>query len=673
MSAFDQYPDLPSPTNRDSAASAIFNLYGYSKRDSSQLEEKRPVSQANGLNGHDQLSQGGRTGSADDGLVEELQSPRVEEPHRTTESKSHTWIDGISNSKTFSTPDTNSSPSSNRPQSMALAPSLPVFSQAEDPANRRHSSAVLHSQAQDAQSRVKGSFPKTSHPFMAMEEERSAYLTVPTVQPEPATNQEDALIGRQPGEEEDAYHVRSTYARLEVQGVYGDGWDEGVERTRGRAIKDDRRSSQAIPAKSDALSEQERKALSKVDRYGFFDQALKTRQENRVYRIPAQAFRKTPKVPKSPPARAEVDRSKQDIMAGGSEDTTGAVPEAISPAEIERLTDTRREMFRRKEAERIGKWERMLLVADRDTGGNAVRWKWEAAGKGRKLTKRVYKGIPDRWRSAAWSALIEAKTRQPPSSLPKQHGTSDSSERYRTASDVASSYDVQIDLDVPRTISGHILFHTRYGHGQRSLFNVLHSFSTYCSECGYCQGMGPIAATFLCYFDPPRVYTSMVRLHDAYDMHGIFIHGFPGLLENFYVQERLIEHMMPDVYSAFEKHMISASSYATKWYITLFANSVPFQTQLRIWDCLLLDGQDVLVMTSLALIYAFRAVLTAVNASFETILSTLSAFYIPEDEDLLMQWIHKMMMNPETRSMMAGWRKHWQELVRNKEERSALL
>lgn len=122
-----------------------------------------------------------------------------------------------------------------------------------------------------------------------------------------------------------------------------------------------------------------------------------------------------------------------------------------------------------------------------------------------------------------------------------------------------------------------------------------------------------------------------------------------------------------------ETHMISASSYATKWYITLFANSVPFQTQLRIWDGLLLDGQDVLVTTSLAIIYAYRSVITAANASFETILSTLSAFYIPEDEDLLMQWIHKMLKNTETRSRMDGWRKQWQELVRNKEDRNALL
>jgi hypothetical protein len=45
-----------------------------------------------------------------------------------------------------------------------------------------------------------------------------------------------------------------------------------------------------------------------------------------------------------------------------------------------------------------------------------------------------------------------------------------------------------------------------------------------------------------------RVYAMMVRIHDVYQMHSIFIHGFPGLLECFYVQERLIEQLMPDVY-----------------------------------------------------------------------------------------------------------------------------
>jgi len=91
--------------------------------------------------------------------------------------------------------------------------------------------------------------------------------------------------------------------------------------------------------------------------------------------------------------------------------------------------------------------------------------------------------------------------------------------------------------------------------------------------------MGPIAATLLSYLDAPvslrprsalwktslirvsqqRVYAMMVRIHDAYQMHSIFIHGFPGLLECFYVQERLIEQVMPEVYISLVSRLLSMS------------------------------------------------------------------------------------------------------------------
>lgn len=118
--------------------------------------------------------------------------------------------------------------------------------------------------------------------------------------------------------------------------------------------------------------------------------------------------------------------------------------------------------------------------------------------------------------------------------------------------------------------------------------------------------MGPIAATLLCYFGPEKVYAALTYLHDSYALHTVFSPGFPGLLENIYVQERLMQLKMPDVYAAFKKHMISTTSYATKWYITLFSNSVPFQTQLRLWDAFLLDGQDVFVTVAIAVVWAYR-------------------------------------------------------------------
>lgn len=46
-------------------------------------------------------------------------------------------------------------------------------------------------------------------------------------------------------------------------------------------------------------------------------------------------------------------------------------------------------------------------------------------------------------------------------------------------------------------------------------------------------------------------YVCMVRLHDWYNLHTIFAPGFPGLVECFYIQERLIEHLLPEVHKTF--------------------------------------------------------------------------------------------------------------------------
>ena len=43
----------------------------------------------------------------------------------------------------------------------------------------------------------------------------------------------------------------------------------------------------------------------------------------------------------------------------------------------------------------------------------------------------------------------------------------------------------------------------------------------------------------------------MVHLHDTYELHTIFSPGFPGMLECFYVQEKLVEMLMPEVSEVF--------------------------------------------------------------------------------------------------------------------------
>ncbi|EGO31155.1 hypothetical protein SERLADRAFT_455886 [Serpula lacrymans var. lacrymans S7.9] len=381
---------------------------------------------------------------------------------------------------------------------------------------------------------------------------------------------------------------------------------------------------------------QEIRTLSSLDRYGFFVSSL----HDRLVQLPSLPFSKrltrVTAGPKGAPANAL------------SLDALPAIPSPL------------------KEKSRIAKWGRMLEVRSRDKGGNVETWGINVS-KERKLRERVYKGIPDRWRGAVWEILMNRISQ----SGHKELGQLEKA--YWEELEKASTYDIQIDLDVPRTINGHILFRTRYGSGQRSLFRVLHAFSLRCSHCGYVQGMGPIAATFLCYFQPERVYASLVRLHDSYLMHTIFSPGFPGLLEAIYVQERTIEFMMPDVYAAFKEHTISTTSYATKWYITLFANSVPFQTQLRLWDAYLFDGQDVFVAVAVAIVWVYRDQITSSSASFETVLSLLSSFFVPEDEDSLLFWIENMLGDKKLRSRMDQWRIDWKQLVATGQDSKALL
>lgn len=100
----------------------------------------------------------------------------------------------------------------------------------------------------------------------------------------------------------------------------------------------------------------------------------------------------------------------------------------------------------------------MLIPQRRQLGGNIEAW-WIRPSKSGKFRERVYKGIPDRWRRGAWDFLMARTSGMTPGRYEWL------AREYQEALDRPSTYDIQIDLDVPRTINGHIMFRTRYGAG----------------------------------------------------------------------------------------------------------------------------------------------------------------------------------------------------------------
>lgn len=179
---------------------------------------------------------------------------------------------------------------------------------------------------------------------------------------------------------------------------------------------------------------------------------------------------------------------------------------------------------RRKEVERQEKWRKMAIPITSNGHGGGMEFKFNTSDP--KLIERTWKGIPDKWRATAWHAFLSASAKKRKDSLSDEELVA-AFEDYQMQS---SLDDVQIDIDVPRTISSHIMFRRRYRGGQRLLFRVLHAMSLHFEDTGYVQGMAALAATLLAYYEEEKAFVMLARLWELRGLEKLYKSGFGGLM-----------------------------------------------------------------------------------------------------------------------------------------------
>jgi hypothetical protein len=182
------------------------------------------------------------------------------------------------------------------------------------------------------------------------------------------------------------------------------------------------------------------------------------------------------------------------------------------------------EGLKKKEWNRAEKWRKMAKVVKTGKDGEGMEFEFDTRNP--KLIERTWKGIPDRWRSAAWYSFLSASAGKRKDSPSQEHIIA----AFHKLQDQSSADDVQIDIDVPRTINSHIMFRRRYRGGQRLLFRVLHALSLYFPNTGYVQGMASLAATLLCYYDEEKTFVMLVRMWTLRGLDKLYEAGFPGLM-----------------------------------------------------------------------------------------------------------------------------------------------
>lgn len=328
-----------------------------------------------------------------------------------------------------------------------------------------------------------------------------------------------------------------------------------------------------------------------------------------------------------------------------------SLPPALADIEEQEDAGKTASMLKRREWSREEKWQKMAKPVRHRSNSKGGGMQFEFDTRDAKLINRTWKGIPDRWRATAWHSFL--------SSSAKRRGFTTSDEELITEfyrlQDVNCADDVQIDVDVPRTISMHVMFRRRYRGGQRLLFRVLHAISLHYPDPGYVQGMASLAATLLCYYDEELAFVMLARLWCLRGLEQLFQldrpeDGLMAALAEF--QRDWLRN--GDVARRLETLGVPPTSYGTRWYLTLFNLSVPFPAQLRVWDVFMLLGDasptagkdgivapfggadlDVLHATSAALIDATRAIV--LDADFENTMKVLTSFIPIKDDDLLMR------------------------------------
>ncbi|KAL9017704.1 MAG: hypothetical protein Q9185_004979 [Variospora sp. 1 TL-2023] len=245
------------------------------------------------------------------------------------------------------------------------------------------------------------------------------------------------------------------------------------------------------------------------------------------------------------------------------------------------------EASRLRERRREEKWQKMAQVVNRSGGekvGGGMTFDFDT--KSPKVIERTWKGIPDRWRATAWHAFLSASAKRRNEPLPSDD---DLKAAFAHLLKQASPDDVQIDIDVPRTINCHIMFRRRYRGGQRLLFRVLHCLSIYFPDTGYVQGMAALAATLLCYYDEEMAFVMLVRLWQLRGLERLYQSGFNGLMQALdEFETRWLAN--GEVSAKLGELGIGPTAYGTRWYLTLFNYSIPFPAQLRVWDVFMLLG-----------------------------------------------------------------------------------
>ncbi|XP_063379118.1 uncharacterized protein LOC134665986 isoform X2 [Cydia fagiglandana] len=225
-----------------------------------------------------------------------------------------------------------------------------------------------------------------------------------------------------------------------------------------------------------------------------------------------------------------------------------------------------------------------------------------------RLVARLPAGVPTHFRKKLWITLADRHLTARGIDWPVAERAC-----FRgTAQPDDTELGAQIIKDLHRT--GCSLFCGTEGReNQAMLRRVLLAYARWNKDVGYCQGFNMLAAIILEVMDKSESDSLkvMIYLVEAVLPEGYFADDLRGLSADMAAFRDLLRLRLPRLANHMD-HLQRISDgggvepplpdvFTMQWFLTLYATWLPRESLLRIWDLILLDGNEILLLTALAI------------------------------------------------------------------------
>ena len=266
----------------------------------------------------------------------------------------------------------------------------------------------------------------------------------------------------------------------------------------------------------------------------------------------------------------------------------------------------------------------------------------------KKIKKKIYKyvlkqkNLNKEIRLKIWSNILKINQ------IKKEY---DYQKILTTTNDEKVKYEVKLDVDRTAVNSNNAELH------REKISNILYAVSQLNGDIKYCQGMNFIVSILYEMYGEEEAFYIFLSFFKNTEYPLIFAKDLQKLKIFFYVLNRIIQLLEPELSSYLNMHNVTVNTFMPPWFITLFTSSHQYLRDeqdnsnliVRIMDNFILSGFKGMMIVSIALLHNFEN--TLMNKKYEAMMEFLindilkSDFFEVKNKDQLEEYFDSIKIN----------------------------